>query len=770
MPKLSRVLGSRGSAAIGGFAAAILIGMLPGSVPVASIGGSLPIVGDELAAGDGADPNGYAFGTASQWNVLNWAPGELAAVPSSFSMNTVDKSGRTVKKIFVGSQANPDVGSAASINNMAFSNDSGKTFLDVRRDYPFSALNMGRLRDGTLMSIEFIPVWTDASHRTTDLKIWKSTDNGQTWKHTLGTFTPPPGRTIGPMSNGLRVHRRVIELADGTIMVPAYTAFKETLPGWTSIILQSTDQGTSWTMRSEIPAPGSGTPQRPGTNEVGWTYTADGRMIAVLRETELPQGEGEGALAYLLASYSDDDGKTWTDAKPIIGPDGKKVNGIYPDPVLLPNGILVLATGRKDVRALASYDGTGEKFDAETTMIVNYPSEGFNGRFDGTSGNTSIESVGSNRAVHFYDQCHVWGCGAYNQQFGISAKYVGAVTPGTGRIDLARLVQDKLATITGDFAAADASYPERRPAGAVDGSTDFGAEAVVQKSGRPGELIIKLDRSYPIDRLGLMLGHGESQTAEVYLSADGKSWGRPVHRADGSAHALKYTDLTPTDAQYLKLRAGSAKPLTVTELELYAGAIDTFENELPFAVPRGWTDAFGSWVTDVPDNLAYSDIGGYRSSTALRLWDKWTDREAKISKTLDPGAELAVDLNWATTDTRAPFTLRVEGQQGSETVAPWEFRLVNGAKATDPLVVETLVGTTWKPLGSLPRVIPARSYIAISLKATAEAATLIVDGKAFTAAAPNGTVDTLHRLTLTTGDPEAYGGIYYLDNIRARTS
>ncbi len=445
------------------------------------------------------------------------------------------------------------------------------------------------------------------------------------------------------------------------------------------------------------------------------------------------------------------------------------MNGIFPDPVLLPNGILLLATGRKDARVLASYDGSGEKWDAETTLLANYPSEGFNGRFDGTSGNTSIESVGSNRAVDFYDQCHTWGCGAYNQQFGISAKYVGAVTPGTGRIDLARLVRDKSATITGDLAPADQTYPERRAAGAVDGSTEFGAEAVVQGSGRPGELIIKLDRSYPIGRLGLMLGHGEQQSAEVYLSADGKSWGRPVVRADGSDRALEYTDLTPKSAQYVKLRAGSAQPLTVTELELYADGIDTFENELPFAVPRGWTDAFGSWVTDVPDNLAYSDIGGYHSSTALRLWDKWTDREAKISKELKPGTELSAELNWATTDSRAPFTLRVEGTKGSTTVEPWEFRLVNGAKATDPLVVQTLVGSEWKALGSLPRVIAARSYISLSLKATAHGATLTVDGKAFTATTPNAAVDTLHRLTLTTGDPDAYGGIYYLDNIRIGT-
>ncbi len=308
MPSLSGVLSSRGAAAIGGFAAAVLIATLPGSVPIASIGGSLPIMGDELAAGDGADPAGFAFGTASQWNVLNWGPGEVAAVPASFSMNTVDKSGRTVKKIFVSSGANPDVGSAASINNMALSEDSGKKFLETQRDYPLQALNMGRLRDGTLMSIDFIPEWTDASHKTTDLKIWKSTDNGKTWDPSRGTFTPSPGRTIGPMSNGLRVHRRVIELADGTIMVPAYTNFTETMPSTTSIILQSTDKGKTWTMRSEIKAPGSGTPQRPGTNEVGWTYTADGRLMAVLREVELPQGEGEGALAYLWAAYSDDDG------------------------------------------------------------------------------------------------------------------------------------------------------------------------------------------------------------------------------------------------------------------------------------------------------------------------------------------------------------------------------------------------------------------------------------------------------------------------------
>src|SRR5690606_39906878 len=137
------------------------------------------------------------------------------------------------------------------------------------------------------------------------------------------------------MSNGLRVHRRVIELADGTLLVPAYTVFQETSPTSTSIVLQSTDQGKSWTLRSEIPAPGTGTPERPGTNEVGWTWTADGRLMAVLREVELPQGPGEGALAHLWAAFSTDDGRTWTDAEPLSGPDGERGNGIYPDPVLL---------------------------------------------------------------------------------------------------------------------------------------------------------------------------------------------------------------------------------------------------------------------------------------------------------------------------------------------------------------------------------------------------------------------------------------------------
>ncbi|HLT60501.1 MAG TPA: hypothetical protein VK020_04880, partial [Microlunatus sp.] len=155
MSWLSRFARSRGGAALAGFTSAALIGMLPGSVPSASIGGSLPQVGDGFAAGDGADPLGHAFGAGPHWNVLNWGPGEVAAVPSSFSMNTVDATGRTTKRIYVGSQANPDVGSAASINNMAISHDSGRTFLDLRRDHPFSALNMARLRDGSLISIDF---------------------------------------------------------------------------------------------------------------------------------------------------------------------------------------------------------------------------------------------------------------------------------------------------------------------------------------------------------------------------------------------------------------------------------------------------------------------------------------------------------------------------------------------------------------------------------------------------------------------------------------
>lgn len=754
--KTSHKLGWQARGAAVGFGVAVLAmgGLNLAGPSLTGSTGSLPLVGSEFAAGDGESPDASTYGVGPQWNVFNWGPGAASAVPSSFSKNYVTADGWTKKQMFVSSGANADVASAATKTDMFFSDDSGVTYPTMQHDFPVSAHNITRLADGSLLTLDFIPKPGNPpvliGHRSSDGKTWTTFDAPV-------SFTPG-----GPAFSGGRVHRRIMTLSDGTLAVPYYAGAVGDR-AHSSWILQSTDQGKTWTIRSRI----SNTTDRPGgtapggTNEVGWNYVADGRIMAVMR--------GNASPNMLYYSYSSDDAKTWTPLQPLTGPDGKHVQGIYPDLVLQPNGILLLATGRPDARVLLSYDGTGATWDVQRTIFANYPSDTNNGRYDGTSGNTSMENVASNRTIYYFDQCHMWGCGAYNQQFGTAATYVSAVTKGVGRLDLNTLAHSKKVTFSGDFAPANPAFPEQRPEGVFDGSSAPGAEAVLQSAGaRAPSMTIKLDKAYPINRIGLMLGHGKAQSATVQLSADGVNWGRAVvTRSNTRDRAMRYDEFKPTTAQYVRITGVRGASTTVTELELYADAIDTFENDPAFEVPRGWTAAKNAWITDVPDNIAYSDFGGYQSATALRLWDKWEDQNATITRPLAaPADKVDAQLQWGTSDPRAPFTaeLNATGADGAATPVV-RFQIIQST-TTAPQQIQVWDGAAWQTVGTVSKLIPGRTYVPMRITADGSTATLELNGQKFTTSVRAGNAGPFTSLTFTTGDPKYYGGIYYLDDVR----
>lgn len=609
---------------------------------------------------------------------------------------------------------------------------------------------MLRMPDGSPLSIDFKPAWADAAQTKVNLLVRTSKDGGKTSKSRKAPLRSPADQQFG-LSYGLRVNGGPLVLADGTLLASGYTVFKGTSKQ-RSVVLQSTDRGRSWSLRSVVPAT-----NQLGTNELAWSYTSDGRLTAVMRTTDGPE-------PHIVQSFSDDNGKTWSEAKDLLGPDGVVVHGVSPDMVLQPNGTLLLTTGRPDVRVYISNDGTGRMWDKAITAFANYPATGGNGRYDGSSGNNSIENVGANTSVLFYDQCMVWGCGAYNQQFGVSAQYVSAVTPGVGRIDVAGKLIKGTATATGDFAGANKRFPEQRPAGAFDGSSAVGAEAVLKASARRApQMVLDLKREYSLDKIGLMLGHGElAQSATVSLSEDGKTWTPVISARNRLDRSMKYTDFATQTARYVKVSGTLRATTTITEMELYSADVDTFENEIPFTVPRGWTGAQNAWVTNVPDDPAYSEFGGYDSSTALRLWDKFTDADAHITRPTPHTGHLYAAVAWGSSDQRAMFTFGVNGTSADgSSVAAWNFRLKSGTPAT----LQAYDGTNWVTAGTFRGALPNRAYLPLTVDATTDTATVTLGTSSFTTKVRAAQTSDLADLHFSTGDPSQYGGIYYLDDV-----
>jgi hypothetical protein len=709
-------------------ATALLAGTTGSAAP-----GTPPTAVNPLPTGDGAALDAYASATGPLWNVLNWGPGPRAANPGAFAIDTV-VDGRTEQKVFVSSSANDDVATVDSVNNLSTSLDSGLSFLTTERNAPVSAGNMLRLDDGTLISVDFIPEWRDEAHTGINLKVWRSNDAGRTWRLTKSPFTPPPGKVLGG-DRGLRVHREVMLQADGTIVVPAYLAYVGERQG--SVFLQSTDGGRRWTQRGQIPAP-------VAINEVGWSFTTDDRLVAAVRTGETPPR--------LRTSFSTDGGRTWSPSEPLVGPDGAQVVGISPQILLQPNGVMLLATGRPDGRLYVSRDGTGRTWDDERLVLSRYPSETGNGRFDGTSGNNAMVNVDTHRTVFFGDYCAVWGCKAYHEQYGIFGSYVSAVTPGAGKIDLETKARNGTVKITGAFAGGDRRFPERRPQGAVDGSARKHSAAVLgRKHGRPS-MVVALDRVYPVNRIGLMLGNGQPSSAMVSVSADGREW-TPVVRADGVRdHAMRYTDFATEQARYLRIEAppGTA----VTELEVYAADLRTFENDPEYAIPRGFVGARNTTVSD-------QELGGADSGASLRLFDKFLDDNATATAVAPDVDHQVTAFMWATNDFRGPFTFSADGRRSGEQVQPWRFRLRPGTSQT----LEVFDGSGWQSLGALTTAIPNNTWTPLRVDATLTSATIRIGSQEFTTTTRAEQADTLSGTTFTTGDPSAYGMTFFVDDL-----
>lgn len=645
----------------------------------------------------GARSDAYVVAPGAEWNVHSPGPGYLAAFPQAFATDTV-VDGVTRRKVIVSWAENRDSASVESIDGMAVSDNEARTF--ARHDERLIAISMARLDDGSLFAAEFLP--TTDSAGALALRIARSTDLGRTWTRSTAKLIQDK-----ITFRSLRVHRGILQLTDGTLLMPAYGSATGDPKGRTAL-LQSTDRGQTWTIRNAAIMPPTAT---LGTNEMAMSRTSDGRLIGFLR--------GDGASS-LYQTYSDDDGVTWSPPTVIEAPAGAPRGWVDPGVVLQPNGMLVLTYGRPDNTVLVSRDGTGRSWDDHRTIFANAPRDSQPARFHGSSGNTAIVSVGPNQSVVFGDACaNIWGCKEYGQLHRVWARVIDAVTPGTGKIDLTTKVRSGTVRLSGDVAAGDPAFPELRIQGAVDGSTERYSAARVEEG---GSLIMELDRAYTLDKIGLMLDYGKASAADVQVSLDGKSWQQPVIKVrDTVDYALRYHDLEPTRAKYVKINA-VAGDVAVTELELYSANTFTFENDPVNAPPRGFTNTRYAWTAD-------TIMAGADSKRRLTLVD--LDPAAVATATLPAPAAAAqhVGFSYAASQYGSGVVFSVRGQtaDGAEVTA-WQFWLAPDGAGRMRVRARTSGG--WQDLGTTP-LPPNEQWMPVVIDTTADEARVSVNGVAF---------------------------------------
>ncbi|MFL6073815.1 MAG: discoidin domain-containing protein [Mycobacteriales bacterium] len=563
-------------------------------------------------------------GGASEFATVYQPSGDTqAAFPSLVDHDTVAADGSPVRELAARFQLSPDKVSATPRSGQVTSTDGGVSWPSSTYTEAVPAVTgVGRLRDGTLLGYAFKG---DAADH---FMGYRSIDGGQTW---VGEETPFE-LGAGTATSG-RLQSAPLELPDGTILVPYYDGAGR------AQVEASTDGGHSFTRRGIL----ADRTDHDAYNESSIAQLPSGRLVSVIRH------QHDGDLAIPAEVFSSDNGATWTAPANLsvsfpygydpIDDNTKALIGVAPDLKLMPNGVLVLRSGRPDNWVAISSNGQGTGWIGQLTYR-NCPSVG--DRTHGSTGYGGIDYLGDNRAVVVGDNCEMtWACVlASETNFTIDKhprvwrRWIDVLTPDVGRIDLATKYRKGEITVGGDMTTAVAGHPRAGVGGAFDGSTEYWSSAV--HAGGPGTFVLNLDRTYPLTKIGLSLRNGRPASGRVYTSMDGTNWGDPVATiSDHTDLAMEYFTLsTPVSARYVKVELDAtgdcdsglgATCAFLNEMELYS-AIDSFENDPVNNRPRGFTTITTSWVSQRTGDLADND-----STSALRIIDNNTGAQSQVT-------------------------------------------------------------------------------------------------------------------------------------------
>lgn len=173
--------------------------------------------------------------------------------------------------------------------------DGGKTWrkLDVKLPENMNSA-FGVLKNGTMLLGCSWPI--GGAHRMTSLRVFRSTDAGQTWdvgrdidlkdvvlpdgKRPVGEFFKPHVGFSGGPANLLGAYSQIIEFSDGTIALPFYIEGNRTaerkdsaVPTY-ALLARSRDDGKTWDDISLVGV---------DFNEWGILETPDGELLGVMR-------------------------------------------------------------------------------------------------------------------------------------------------------------------------------------------------------------------------------------------------------------------------------------------------------------------------------------------------------------------------------------------------------------------------------------------------------------------------------------------------------
>jgi len=718
-------------------------------VTVSGFAGAGPTTEAPALAG-GADPNAQVLSLGDMWSPWHPAPGQLGTWAVGFATDQVLSdsycksqptvlqrmpcAGTTAKRVLSTWSRHYDDPTAPQDGGVGVSEQNGLAFttdLDGKAFENFDLTTTTRLRSGQILTAQF----SVATQIPTGISIrmGSSNDVGRTWKSWDSELVQPSD----PLA-WIRVQRTLMELTDGTLLLTGYGAIKATGAA-VSLVFESTDGGHHWAVRSMLRGP-------RGINEMSMVRATDGRLVALIRQAGSPSGLLQ--MYPLLQTFSADDGRTWSPLTVLAPPAGMPNAGADPNLIMLSNGAMMASYGRPDNSVLISWDGTGRTWDKGDTVFANPAATTDPGRYHGSSGNTTIQAVGTNYALYWGDTCHtIYLCREYGQANEVFVRRVDAAKGGTGKLDLMTRYLDGSVKLEGKVQPSRRLAPEARLAGAIDGSTGVNAAAFLK---RGTDFTLQLDQPRNINQLGLMLGNGVAQSVDIQTSMDDHTWSAPIVAIrDTVDYAMRYYTFPTVAAKYVRVAPTDHRPTTITELELYSPDTATFENDAPNTTPRGFT------------NTRYATVADY-------LFPGWHSEKRMILVDMDPTTTATATLPTPDVSAQhasfaysgegygAGIIWDVNGKDASGNQVPAYRFLLTPNFTTKAFTLSAWNGTAWQVVstGAIPQ--PANEVmLPVAIDTTADQATLTVNGVTVSTAVKANAVTAFDGLTFATNGDKA---------------
>jgi hypothetical protein len=308
-------------------------------------------------------------------------PFTISSSPGSYNFPTLKQISE--KELFVAIWASPDASLPPEECNVAgvWTRDGGRTWEEPVMLHGAEAGGHSwiRRKDGTCLWLSYFcrPKGGDDFTRLT-CDVGRSRD-GRTYSWSTGVVSLPQPAKPWTQGNAFMVFARtILELDDRSLLATMYGYFEGDAK-YRTILVRSTDGGDNWDYYSTV----AYRPDAPGEGccEPVIVRTSAGQLLCVMRVSSgLP----------MWACRSKDDGLTWTRARQM--PDD--AISVFPDAVLMSNGVLAVSCGRPGCHILFSPNGRGLRWTPRTTIH-----EGTN-----TDAYTAIREVAPGRLLYVYHE------------------------------------------------------------------------------------------------------------------------------------------------------------------------------------------------------------------------------------------------------------------------------------------------------------------------------------------------------------------------------